>query len=165
MFNSMYSKVGVKKTGLDYSRETEDVFLEVGPYAVDPTSGKVLNKTSQPILIANGKVNVKEKIQSYADSVDIYKILEKFALSGCTDTSLINNVTGSFGDFVNIPDNINDFNSLYNKSVKEMKALPKSIQQAVVNDSISTDNLNKLIQEQVAAAMIKAKENNKEVVE
>ena len=38
---------------------------------------------------------------------DLYKILERFALT--EDPSIINQRVGMFGDFTNLPDNINDF--------------------------------------------------------
>lgn len=152
-FNYMYGK-GVERVGQDLSRELEDVFEEIPPYAVDVETGEFLNKTSQPVIKKTGQVNVKERIQSYADSVDIYKILEKFALSG--DSSLINQRVGSFGDICDIPDNVNDFSKYVDGNIKELKKLDPSIASAIINDNISDSDLDKLVQEKVQAALIKA---------
>ena len=80
---------GREKTGLDYSRKTEKRFKEVPPYAVD-LDGKIINKKSVPVLVEDEPFDVDEYIQSFKDETDIYTILEKFAMTGCTDTTLIN---------------------------------------------------------------------------
>lgn len=158
-FNSLFTPV--EKTGLDYSNQFEDVYEELPPYAIDVETGEFLNKSSAPVVLKTGQINVYEKIQSYADDVDIYKILEKFALSG--DTSLINRTVGSFGDFVNIPDNINDFSKLIDNNIKSLKKLDPKLANAVVSENIDKSDLEALIKEQVAAALIKAQNNNNNV--
>ena len=79
-FNSMYGP-GVQKTGQDLSRTKEDVFEELPPFAMD-SEGNFLNKSSNPKVLRVGEVDVQERIQSYANDVDIYHILERLTLSG-----------------------------------------------------------------------------------
>lgn len=147
-FNSMYGP-GVKKTGQDLSRETEKVFIEVPPFAVNE-KGEFLNKTDSPILKENGVVNVQEKIQSFKDDVDIYKILEKVALTG--DTSILNQKIGSFADLVNLPDNVNDMNE-YIKKATDVEGVSKDILEAAVNEKLSSEDMEKLIAKKVSEAI------------
>lgn len=98
----------IPKTGLDYSNIFVDVFEEIPPYSIDVKTGEFLNKTNVPVFKKVGVRNIQEDIQSYHDDCNIYKILERVALSG--DESILRQRVGSFGDFVNLPDNINDFN-------------------------------------------------------
>ena len=156
-FNSMYGP-GVVKTGLDYSRTKEDIFTEIQPYAVDIQSGQFLNKSPFPILKKTGCIDVNEKIQSYASECDIYKILEKFALTG--DSTFINQRVGNFGDFCNLPDNINDFNNLMNKYFDTLKAQDKDVAKMILNDKVTTEEIIKLIDSRIAEQMIAKKEND-----
>lgn len=150
-----------KKTTLDYSNPNVDIYESIPPYSVDVETGEILNKTAVPILRKTGTKNVDEMIQSYAEDCDIYKILEKFALTN--DTSLINQKVGSFGDIVDIPDNINDFTSYVDKQMKDLKKIDPKLAQSVINENISSDDIQKMVQEQVQAALIKAQEDNKQV--
>ena len=61
----------------DLSRETEDVYVQVEPFAYDKETGDVINSTNRPIRIKSGSVNVYEKIQSYAADCDIYSVSAK----------------------------------------------------------------------------------------
>ena len=54
----------------DLSRQTEDVYIQVEPFAYDKETGDVINSTNRPIRIKSGSVNVYEKIQSYLDSIN-----------------------------------------------------------------------------------------------
>lgn len=105
IFRNMWSNpYGIKQ--FDLSNKLEEVFEEVEPFAVDPDTGKLLNPSSQPILISKGFIDVQERIQSFAKDTDIYAILERFAVSG--DTALINARDAGFGDVSEIPTNLND---------------------------------------------------------
>ena len=57
----------------DLSNEFEETFEEIPPYAKDE-KGNWLNDTSVPKLVPTGKINIQDRIQSYYDDVDIYKI-------------------------------------------------------------------------------------------
>lgn len=137
----------------DYSNPFEEVFEEIPPYALDPKTGKLLNETSQPILISKGKINVWEKIQSFRDEVDLYKILEKFAYSG--DQSILNARACSYGDISNLPDNINDYAAFVDKHIDNLKAMNLELAKKVLDDNISSldieNEANKILNNRVEA--------------
>ena len=65
------------KKGLDYSDPYRQTFVELLPFTKG-SDGKWLNDTSISKFVEGDKINVDEQIQTYRDSVDIYKIIEKF---------------------------------------------------------------------------------------
>lgn len=135
-FNSMFGP-GVEKTGLDYSNTKEPIYTEIPPYTKDE-NGEWLNESSFPIIVQTGYVNVQEKIQSYADDVDIYKILERFAYSG--DTTLINRSHGIYTDVSNIPDNLHSFNEYVGTNLEALKNIDPDLAKAILNeDSTESD--------------------------
>lgn len=135
-FNSMFGP-GVEKTGLDYSNTKELIFTEIPPYTKGE-DGEWLNETSFPKIVQTGVVDVQEKIQSYAEDVDIYKILERFAYSG--DTTLINRSQGVYTDVSNIPDNLHDFNSYVGANLETLKNIDSDLAKAILNeDSTESD--------------------------
>lgn len=138
---------GRPKTAQNLFVEFVDVYQEIPPYAVDTKTGDLLNKTPDPILINVGKKNIVEEIQSYSDSVNIYKILERCALSG--DMSFLNRRVGTFGDFVNLPDNINELNDFCNSIFEKNKNVSKSILEAAINKSLTSGDLAKIINDHV----------------
>lgn len=161
VFNSMFGP-GVVKTGQDLSRTKEPVYTEVPPYAVDE-EGNFLNKTSFPILIKTGEVDVQEKIQSFAEECDIYKILERFSLSGCTDTTIINKVKGTFGDICDIPDNIHDFDLYVGGKLEELKKYDPELVRLILAEDTTPTALQSAIDDYVArkAAAIEKKDEVK----
>lgn len=146
----------VEKIGQDLSDPIVKIYQEVPPYAVDPETGEFINKSSRPKIVEVGQKNIDEEIQSYKDSVDTYKILEKFALTG--DNSIINRRVGEFGDIVDIPDNINDFGQYVDSKIKELKQTNPELAKQIINDNVSAEDIQKMVQEQVQAALIKAQE-------
>lgn len=156
VFYSSY--VGRSRTGLNLSNKFEDVYEEIPPYAVDVVTGELLNKTPDPILKCIGKKNIFEEIQSFRDDCDIYKILERVAISG--DTSFLNRRVGLFGDFVNLPDNINDFNQYVKKVFDENQNVSKEVLEAAINSSLSSSELEALIAKHVNAAIASQKNND-----
>lgn len=147
-FVSMYGS-NEFHTPLDYSDPYQDVFEEIPPFALDE-KGNILNKSSFPIFKKTGKINVDEKIQQFKDEVNIYKILEKVALTG--DDSYLNQRLASFSDIIDLPDNINDMNE-YIKKVTNTEGVDKRILQAAVADSLSSEELQKLIDAKVQEAL------------
>lgn len=129
------------KTGLDYSRKLEKRFVEVPPYAVDLESGKLINKSSEPILVEDEPFDVDEYIQSFKDECDIYTILEKFALTGCTDSTLINKKVMSFGDISELPDNFNDLNKYFEEANAKIKEFGSDIAKDIIDDSKKTSDI------------------------
>lgn len=145
---------------LDLSRETEPVFLEIEPFAVDNDTGEILNKTSKPIIKEIGIQNVYEKIQSFKDDVDIYNILKRFSETG--DSSLLNKRVGAFMDIADLPDNIHDFNKMLDDAAEKYKNLDDSIKENIFND----DKLNEIIATKVKEQLannVKENVENKEV--
>ena len=133
-FRSMWSNpFGI--AGQDLSRETEEIFEEVQPFAIDPTSKKLLNDSSQPKLISKGFINVHDKIQEFAKDCDIYSILERFAASG--DVSLLNARQAGFGDISGLPNNLNDFAQFVNSNFKALDSMNPELAKMVI-DSKST---------------------------
>lgn len=148
-FKSMYG-TGFKKTSLDYSRKLEKRFKEVPPYAVD-LEGNIINKKSIPVLVEDEPFDVDEYIQSFKDECDIYTILEKFALTGCTDTSIINKGVMSFGDISELPDNINEMNDYYKTLEDKLKTMSPDVAKQVLDENISVDNIQKGINDKIVA--------------
>lgn len=145
---------------LDLSRQTEPIFLEIEPFAVDTDSGEILNKSSKPIIKQIGESNVYDKIQSYKDDVDIYNILKRFSETG--DSSLLNKRVGTFMDIADLPDNIHDFNKMLDDAAEKYKNLDDSIKENIFND----DKLNEIIATKVKeqlASNVKETVENKEV--
>lgn len=148
-FRTMY--LGIEKTAVDCSDPFQKTYKELPPYAVDPETKKILNKKSVPILVEDEPFNIDEYIQSFKDDCDIYTILEKFALTGCTDTSLINKGVMSFGDISELPDNFNDLNEYFEKANKKLDLFSKDVATQILDESISVDNIQKGLSDKIAA--------------
>lgn len=133
---------------LDLSRQTEPIFLEIEPFAVDNDSGEILNKSSKPIIKQIGEQNVYDKIQSYKDDVDIYNILKRFSETG--DSSLLNKRVGSFMDIADLPDNIHDFNKMLDSAAEKYKNLDESIKENIFNDDKLNEIISLKVKEQLA---------------
>ena len=135
MFRSMWCNP-YEPVKQDLSNEYEDTFIEIAPFTRDE-KGNWLNDTSVPKLVSNGKVNVQERIQSFADDVDIYKILERFAYSG--DMALINQrpAMSNDVDVSNLPNNLNDFNDVFNEMKDNLGSLHPDLAKMVLDDKTS----------------------------
>lgn len=146
-FNSMYGP-GVVKTGQDLSNTKEAVYTEVAPFAYDNETGEFLNKSSFPKLVKTGEVDVQEQIQSFKDDVDIYKILERVAMSGDTiETSSLVNVRKGLSDIdiTNIPNNIHDFENFVGSSIANLKKVSPELAAAVLNEGSSEADIKTAI--------------------
>ena len=133
---------------LDLSRQTEPIFLEIEPFAVDTDTGEILNKTSKPIIKQIGEQNVYDKIQSYKDDVDIYNILKRFSETG--DSSLLNKRVGTFMDIADLPDNIHDFNKMLADAAEKYNNLDESIKENIFNDDKLNEIISLKVKEQLA---------------
>ena len=152
---------GVKPTWQDCSDPMQPRFKELPPYAVDITTGKILNKSSKPVIVEDEPFNVDEYIQSFKDECDIYTILEKFALTGCTDTSLINKSVMSFGDISELPDNFNDMNEYFENANEFVKAFNEDTAKQILDDSVSIESIQKDLSDKIAADEAAKKEEEK----
>lgn len=123
----------------DLSNEIEDVFEEIEPFAIDAKTGKFLNNSSVPKIVYTGKVNVHDRIQSFKDDVDIYKILEKFAYSG--DQSIINAREVGYGDISDMPTDLNGFAQLVNNQFDKLNKVNPELAKMVIDDKYTADDI------------------------
>lgn len=145
------------RTPEDCSNPFQKRYKEIPPYAVDVSTGKIVNKKSVAVLVPDEDFNIDEYIQSFKEECDIYTILEKFALTGCTDTSLINKNVMSFGDISELPDNFNDLNEYFESANKKINEFSKELAQKVLDNDISVDSIQKDLNAQIEAAEASAK--------
>lgn len=136
IFRSMFHNPTESRKGVDLSRKYETQYKLVRPYSKDE-NGKVINQTPFNRLVEVGKIDIEESIQSYAESTDFGKIIEKYVLSGY-DERLVDVRAGQYLDISNIPDNINDFNEYFD-SLK-FENYSKELKDAIVNNPDNLDN-------------------------
>ena len=149
----------------DLSNEFEDTFIEIAPFTRDE-KGNWLNDSSVPKLVPNGKINIQERIQSFKDDVDIYKILERFAYTG--DMALFNQRPSMDNDIdiSNLPDNLNDFNDVFNNMKDTLGSLHPDLAKMVLDDKTSFADIEAKAQSIYNDRLTqynKAKETKKEI--
>ena len=147
--------------GQDLSNEFEEVFTEIEAFAVDPFNGDLLNNKSVPVVKKTGKVNVHEKIQSFANEVDLYHILEKFAYSG--DNAIINVKEAGFGDISHIPDNLNDLSLMVNKQFDKIKTINPELADMIVNEKFTAEDIEAKAKEILKSRIDASKVNDSNV--
>lgn len=145
---------------LDLSRQTEPIFLEIEPFAVDKETGEILNKSSKPVIKKIGEENVYEKIQSFKEDVDIYNILKRFSETG--DSTLLNKRVGAFMDIADLPDNIHDFNKMLDDAAEKYKNLDDSIKENIFNDDKLNEIISLKVKEQLANNVKETVENKED---
>ena len=123
----------------DCSDPYQEVFEEIPAYAVDPKTGEFLNKGSNPILISKGKINVQERIQSFAKETDLYSILEKFAYGG--DPVLINARDCSYADLSDLPNDLNGFSQYCKNNFKLLNNMNPELAKMVVDDNFTAEDI------------------------
>lgn len=134
----------------DLSRQKEDVFYEIPPFAVDKKTGEFLNKSDKPIIKKIGSVNVYDKIQSYLQDCDIYEILARVSKG---EESLLTQNIGTFGDFTQIPDNIHSLVSYLEESKQKLDSLLPETQKAL--SSGKNVNIEDIVKSEVAVQLAK----------
>ena len=124
----------------DLSNEFEDTYEEIPPFSRDE-KGNWLNDTSVPKLVSTGKINIQERIQSFFDDVDIYKILERFAYTG--DMALFSQRESYENDIdiSSIPTNFNDFNDYYNHFRDELSKVNPDIARLILDDKVLSSDI------------------------
>lgn len=160
-FNTIFG--GIKKTALDCSDPYQKRYKQVPPHAFD-TKGKIINKKSVPVLVEDEPFNVDEYIQSFKDECDIYTILEKFALTGCTDTSIINKGIMSFGDISELPDNLNEMNEYFEDLNKRLTSFNSDTAKQILDENVSVDKIQNDLTEKINKAAQAAAAKQKEEV-
>ena len=138
---------------LDLSNEFEEVFEEVAPFAIDAETGKLLNPTSQPMIISKGKINVQERIQSYASQADIYSVLEKYAATG--DSNLLNARSCSYGDISEYPNDLNGYAQYCRAHLSALDEMNPELAKMVIDKNVSAEDIenkaNEILQSRIAA--------------
>lgn len=83
------------------------------------------------VLVEVGEENVYDYIQSFAESVDINNIMQRFNNG---DSSALLSVQGVYGDFVDVPDNWSDVLNVLNEGRMNFDKLPKEVKEKFGND-------------------------------
>ena len=145
-FQGMF-QINNSKTKQDISNNLVPVYQLLKPYAIDTKTGEFLNKSSEPILKKVCDKDIDEEIQSYKDSVDIYKLIERAVLSG--DQNMLNQRVGTFADIFGIPDNINDFyakfDSNLSKAAQELEQLKHATTIENASSGLSEEQVKELV--------------------
>lgn len=136
-----FNDLGVN--GLDYSNQFEEVFEEIPPFTKDD-KGVWLNDSSVPKLVSKGKVNVQEKIQSFAEDVDIYKILEKFAMTGDTSYIMQRTPQAYDVDISDIPTNYNDYQDYLKNNLDRLNDIsPETRTKLLKGETLTSEDLDR----------------------
>ena len=144
----------------DLSRQEEDVFYEIPPFAIDKKTGEFLNKSDKPIIKKIGTVNVYDKIQSYLQDCDIYEILARVSKG---EESLLTQNIGTFGDFTQVPDNVHSLVSYLEESKKKLDSLLPETKNALLSDDKL--NIEDIVKSEVAVQLAKYNIQNSDNVE
>lgn len=125
--------------------EHKPVFCDPGsPIKTEYQLRVVDNETT---LVATGKTNLFEYIQSHADSVDIHKILERCAL--LDDFTILNRVPAEFMDVTSMPSSLAEAYSQIRDAENFFDLMPTDIKEKYNNNIIEflhdlgSDNFNK----------------------
>ena len=144
----------------DLSNEFEETYEEIQPFAIDANTGKFLNDSSVPKIVKTGKINVHEKIQSFAKEVDLYSILEKFAYSG--DNAIINARECQYGDISDMPTDLNGFAQLVNVQFDKLNSINPELAKMVIDENVSASDIEAKASEIMKARIDAAKNIDKE---
>lgn len=83
----------------------------------------VNNKGEEPYLKAVGKDNVQDKINSFKDTCDIKKLIEKYQMLG--DESILNQRQGFYADMTDVPNNLIDIKNITEQGKEVFENLNK----------------------------------------
>lgn len=119
------------------------------PGSQEETSFKLkIDKDGHRHLEACGKVNIYEKIQSFAESVDINYILTRFANG---DTTALSKVQGVYGDFTHVPTSVQELQQRVVDAENLFYQLPVDIREKFNHSpsqfyaQIGTDSFNEIL--------------------
>lgn len=79
-----------------------------------------------------GKINIYERIQAQRDTVDIYKILEQCVVTGSEQP--LQRVSGIFGDFTQVPTDLNTMNEHIQNAERIFNSIDKEIREKFNNN-------------------------------
>lgn len=115
----------------------------------DETSFKLkIDTDGSRSLVADGKVNMYAKIQSFAQECDINYLLTRFANG---DTSSLSKVQGIYGDFTNVPTSIQQLQQRVVDAEKLFYQLPLDVREkfnhspSMFYAQIGTDSFNDIL--------------------
>lgn len=98
-----------------------------------PTYEMMVDLSGVHEFVQTGQIDTYEQIQSHRDSVDIHKLLERFANG---DQSALNQKKPMFGDFTEMPKTMAEFQQTVLEAEKLFDSLPAE-KKALFNHSIS----------------------------
>lgn len=145
--SSIEEKVGFRSMWFNpFGIETQDLsnpmvetFEEIPPYAVDPKNGKFLNDSSVPKIVSKGKINIQERIQSFAKETDLYYILEKFAYSG--DNAIINARECAYADLSQLPNDLNGFAQYTKRQYDKLKGMNEELAKMIASEDFTAEQI------------------------
>lgn len=94
--------------------------------------GFARDEKGEKVFKCIGKFDLYEKIQSFKDSCDIYKIIEKFLVSG--DPSVLIQKQGFYADITEYPTSLADMLDKYEKAKELFKSLDPDVRAKFNND-------------------------------
>lgn len=90
------------------------------------------NENGEKVLVANGVINVYERIQSHKDSVSLDKMIERFTLTG--DYSHLVNKEGNYLNILNAPKSLMEAQNTILKASSLFDNLPANIKEIYSNN-------------------------------
>lgn len=117
--------------------------------STDETSFKLKIETDgSRSLVADGKVNIYAKIQSFAQDCDINYLLTRFANG---DASALSKVQGFYGDFTSVPTSVQELQQRVVDAEKLFYQLPLDVREqfnhspSMFYAQIGTDSFNEIL--------------------
>ena len=92
----------------------------------------IVDEKGRETFAVTGKVNVYEKTQAFADSVDLGKIIEKVTLTG--DYNILNQRKTEYLDITEMPDNIIEAHSQLENAKRTFEKMPLEIRNKYDHD-------------------------------
>ena len=115
----------------------------------DETSFKLkIEADGSRSLVADGKVNMYAKIQSFAQECDINYLLTRFANG---DSSALSKVQGFYGDFTSVPTSVQELQQRVVDAEKLFYQLPLEVREkfnhspSMFYAQIGTDSFNEIL--------------------
>ena len=130
--NSINSVAGTKTVNFsDYNKKDIDNGKVVEEYGYEYDYKEEYDKNGVRKLVIKGRHSVYDKIQSYKDDVDIYKILARY-FNG--DISVIDKNKGFYADITSIPKTFSEFHNKIVEGQNIYNGLPTDFKQMFGND-------------------------------
>lgn len=147
-----------KKTPIEVSDKFRNTYKEVPPFAVDPETGDILNKTTEVQLVKSDPIDIQADVDSYFDSVDLKTNIVRLSRQGIDPTVALNDTRNAlYADLSQLPDNINDWKNFFAGKAEEkakyelqLKALEAKKAEEAAAQAKSLDDL---VAAKVAAAL------------